>query len=442
MMGRKKAEDLSMKSCASSTKDSASGHISAVTLAFAISILGLLVTQGANAQTFTKIHDFTGPDGKLPVGTLTMDAGGNLYGTTTSGGTNEHGTVFKLTRHGLSWIFTTLYRFTGGSDGFAPCGGVAIGPDGALYGTTSDSGCGADPDYCIYNQTCGTVFRLAPPPTFPPSVESPWIKTVLYRFTGGSDGLAPLSKVTFDAAGNLYGTTVMGGISNDTCNQVYGLDGCGTVYKLTHSNGAWIESVIFAFDLGENGVGGAPYSEVTFDTAGNLYGTVYFGANGNGYVYKLMPHGSGWLEYIVDTCLDASSYPTAGVVLDNSGNIFFVPQAAGYVEFYEISLLQRGWQCTDLYDEFWAGPYESLTMDSAGNLYGTDQFGTGQSGDVFEMQFIREGYWEFQLLHLFTGGSDGYLPKSGIVLGPDGTLYGETFQGGLDGWGDVFEITP
>ena len=392
----------------------------------------MVASRSAQAQTFTKIHDFTGSDGKLPVGTLTMDAAGNLYGTTSSGGINENGTVFKMTRHGSNWILTTLYKFTGGSDGWAPCGGVTIGPDGALYGSTSDSACYPDGQYCEYGQGCGTVFRLTPPPTRPASTMSPWIKTVLYHFAGGTDGTAPLSKVVFDSAGNLYGTTSNGGVHNDACDVSYGLMGCGTVYKLTHSNGGWTETILHAFNIGA-GEGAEPYSEVTLDAAGNIYGTTYYGPA----VYALSPSGSGGP---ITSC-GYGNNTTAGVVFDNAGNLFFAPQAAGYVEIYELMPIRNGWQCIDLYAEFWAGPYDSMIIDSAGNLYGTDQFGTGQNGDVFEMPLTDQGYG-FRLLYQFRGGDDGYGPKNGLVRGVDGTLYGETFQGGVDGWGVIFQITP
>jgi uncharacterized repeat protein (TIGR03803 family) len=408
-------------------KNAAAQGIPVVVLTIAISVVGMVASRSAQAQTFTKIHDFAGIDGKLPVGTLTMDTAGSLYGTTSSGGVNENGTVFKITRHGSNWILTTLYKFTGGSDGWAPCGGVTIGPDGALYGTTSDSACFADGQYCENGQGCGTVFRLSPPPTRAASAMSPWIKTVLYHFAGGTDGSAPLSKVVFDAAGNIYGTTTNGGINNYSCNNIYGLVGCGTVYKLTHSNGSWTETLLHEFNINEEGA--APYSEVAFDTAGNIYGTTYFGPA----VYELSPSGAGGA---LPSCGQGET--TAGVVFDGSGNFYYAPQETSYVEIYELRLIGGGWQCLDLYAEYWGGPYATLTIDSASNLYGTDQWGTGQNGDVFEYQ-QGDG---FKILYEFSGGWDGLQPKGGVVRGPDGALYGTTLSGGADGWGVIFQITP
>ena len=122
-----------------------------------------------------------------------------------------------------------LYSFTGSEDRAQPYGSLVFDSSGNLYGTTNfggDTNC---------NLGCGTVFKLSPG-------SSGWIKYLLYTFTGGSDGGEPDARVLFDAAGNLYGTTLLGGSINSACTS-----GCGTIFKLAHGSSGWTESIIYAF---------------------------------------------------------------------------------------------------------------------------------------------------------------------------------------------------
>ena len=144
-----------------------------------------VATQSAQAQTFTTLYTFTGgSDGASPYAGVTPDRAGNLYGTATLGGSKNCyfvgdsgcGTVFKLSHKGTGWIFSLLYGFTGGSDGWWPFTPVTLGPDGSVYGTTSYGG-GTG---CIAGNGCGTVFKLQPPPNFCRSVSCPWTKTGIY----------------------------------------------------------------------------------------------------------------------------------------------------------------------------------------------------------------------------------------------------------------------
>jgi uncharacterized repeat protein (TIGR03803 family) len=172
----------------------------------------------AQGQTLTVLHSFTGGgDGEYPEAGLTMDRAGNFYGTTSEGGPADAGVVFRLSRVGSGRVLTPLYSFGGGADGAYPYGGVVIGPDGGLYGTTSHGG----------QHGQGTVYRLRPSPVPCHTVICPWEETVLYSFTGGDDGANPgWGNLVFDRAGNLYGTTVYGGFG-----------GSGVVFELTPSNG-------------------------------------------------------------------------------------------------------------------------------------------------------------------------------------------------------------
>jgi uncharacterized repeat protein (TIGR03803 family) len=250
-------------------------------VATAIATLLIVAATPAHAQTLTVLYNFgNGPVGSEPDSGLIVDHTGSLYGTTYDGGTQDYGTVYRLSRAGSGWTVTPLYSFLGGTDGAYPVADVAFGPNGTLYGTTSGGG----------NGGYGTVFNLRPPASVCKTVLCPWTETVLYRFTGGSDGgfgnfpYGYADVLVFDRAGNVYGTTPNGG--------AYGY---GVVFKLTQSGGSWTESVLWSFTGGDDGAN--PLSGVIFDSAGNLYGTAESGGtHGEGVVYELSPSESGWTQ--------------------------------------------------------------------------------------------------------------------------------------------------
>lgn len=369
----------------------------------------------ATAQTFTVLHSFTGgADGSNPTAGLAMDAAGNLYGTASTGG-NGYGTVYKLTHRDGGWTFAPLYKFGGGTDGATPLAAVAIGSNGSLYGTTSSGGV-TD----CYGVGCGTVYNLTPPPTVPKSALTPWNETVLYRFSGSDGGNPQYGTLTFDAAGNLYGTTLQGGAFD-----------AGTVYELTHSNGGWAQSILYSFTQGEDG--GFPWSGVVFDRAGNLYGTTGSGGNpscnfpGCGVVYRLIPSGSGWAEQILQTFGGDGYYPIGGVTFDSSGNLFGTttgsPGQSG-ATVYEISST-TGYSVIYTFD-YVAQPYNSLTIDASGNLYGTTSTAYGL-GNVFKLSHSNGG-WLYTSLHDFTGGADGAEPYGSVILDAQGHLWHGLFR--------------
>jgi uncharacterized repeat protein (TIGR03803 family) len=220
------------------------------------------------------VHRFKGSkDGAYPVGVI-FDVVGNLYGTTTSGGSTGCvvgcGTVFKMTPNANdSWTEHILYRFKGGTHGSGPTQ-VVFDPAGNLYGTTlegGNSGCGGF--------GCGTVFELSP------ESEGGWKAQLIHEFKG-ADGAQPFGGLVLDGAGNLYGTTFEGGAG---C----GSTGCGTVFELKESGGKWREIVLHRF-APRQGDGSAPVAEPILDTAGNLYGTTSEGGPFNfGTVFEVTP---------------------------------------------------------------------------------------------------------------------------------------------------------
>lgn len=422
--------------------------------ALSAAVLFLLATvafQSAQAQTYTVIHKFSnGGDGATPQSGLTMDAGGNFYGTTSFGGYQGDGfcqtdggcgVVFRLSRRGTGWVVEGLYQFVGGSDGDAPLARVVFGPDGALYGTTQSGGNGG----CTEGSGCGTVFRLTPHPRPCPRFSCPWIETVLHAFTSGSDGELPyFGDLTFDTAGNIFGTTVEGGVHNQ-----------GTLFKVSQQDGSWTENVAYTF-----GGGPAQYPEsgIVFDSAGNIYGTAGGGSPyDDGLTYELQPLQGGWTESTLYTFTggDNGAGPGGALIFDRMGNLYGATVSGGPGTnggtVYELVRSDTGWTLTTLTGIFGGsgGPNGSLTMDAAGNLYGTTYSdGTYGYGSVFKVAPQQDGTWLLTDLYDFTGLDDGRWPVGSVVIDASGNLWGTASRGGDRtrcshlGCGVIWEITP
>jgi uncharacterized repeat protein (TIGR03803 family) len=240
-------------------------------------IMVLVFAPGAwGASRYRTLYKFSGGSDGDQVASLIFDAIGNLYGATPVGGAYGSGTVFKLAPNGdRRWTETVLWSFScDGGGGCFPLGGLTIDPSGNLYGTTNNGGV-----FC----NCGTVFKLSSNPN------GSWTEIVVHSFNdNGKDGYDPRSSMIFDKMGNLYGTTTGGGVHD-----------IGTVFELTpNGDGSWKERVLHSFD-GKDG--DAPLAGLTFDIAGNLYGTTFFGgADDNGTVFRLSPNGRGsWAESVL-----------------------------------------------------------------------------------------------------------------------------------------------
>lgn len=376
--------------------------------------------QAAQAQTFKVIHTFSGLDGANPTAGVTMDAAGNLYGTTFGVGPIA-GTVFELRHVGSSWLLAPSFDFQTFSDGADP-DGVIIGTNGSIYGTTRSGG-GAP---C----QCGIVFKLRPSP-----MRRPRMKTVLHRFTGNLDGSSPSGGLVADPAGNLYGTTIDDG---------GGAGGVGAVYEMTQSNGSWTESIIYGFAV-NNGDAEHPYGGVIFDSAGNLYGTsAYGGAYGNGTVFKLTPSANGWTDTVLYSFQNSSDggHPYGNLVFDRSGNLYGESYSGGLDNagtIFELTPSGGSWTFQLLHSFGTDGPtLGGLIIDAAGNLYGT----TYEPGSVFRLT-PSGGGWTYSSLHHFTGGRDGAEPLGNLLLDSHGNLFGTTWAGGGAGsYGVVYEIMP
>lgn len=413
--------------------------------------LAIIATPTAQAQTFTVIHNFTnGGDGGQPVAGLTIDAAGNLYGTTYIGGAYNSGIAFELRHSGSGWVLTPLHTFGGvaRNDGACPWGRILLAQDGTLYGTTAGGG---QPTGCFVGNNCdtgcGTVFHLAPSLAAAKATVAPWNETVVHRFAGGSDGSSPSGALIFDQSGTIYGTTEFGGSTN-----------WGTIYKLMPSGSEWTESILHSFIyMTEDGA--APIGGVTFDQAGNLYGTTFYGGDlnceyaGCGVVFQLSPSGSSWIEQTLHAFNGGSdgAYSYGGVIIDPSGNLYGTANQGGTggggTVFDLTPVNGGGWNFNTLYTFLSlgggpSGPGDTPAMDAAGNLYGTTYLdGAYFFGAVFKLT-PSNGGWTYTSLHDFTGGSDGAGPISNVVFDVNGNLYGTTSEGGAYGYGVVWEITP
>lgn len=405
----------------------------------AVGMLALLVmafisfTGTMTAGTYKTLYEFTGyVNGHLPTGGLVFDKAGNLYGTTVEGGTGANaGVVFKLSPNSKgTWTETVLYRFTGGVDGGPPNGDLIFDGAGNLYGTTKGGGTGAN---------AGVVFKLSP------NSDGSWTDTVLYSFTGGADGRSPQAGVILDAVGNIYGTTAGGG-SN----------GNGTVFELSpDSSGTWTETVLYS--SGSSGPGDVPISKLTFDAAGNLYGTMAQCVSGcYGTVFKLSPNSNGtWTYSALHAFTDVRDgrYPV-NVIIDAAGNLYGVTTVGGDCGttgtcgiVFKLMPNSNGDWAESVIHRFYTEAYldvNPMSFDAAGNLYGTTfDGGFDNYGRVFELMPQSGGSWTYTVPRYFYG-KPSENPRGDLVFDKAGNLYGATFQcvSGSNCDGGIFEITP
>ncbi len=381
---------------------------------------------------FTILHDFTGnEDGGNPSGVAT-DKSGNLYGAARSGGSGN-GTVYKLVEAGSSWLLNTLYSFSGDANGRAP-NGVIIGRDGGLYGAAQGGLQNCDAGYC------GLIFDLRPAPFACRTSSCPWTERPLYQFAGPTDA-ADGGALVADPAGNLYGVSASGGaqqkgavfqltpsvagwsesilysftggsdgatpteviVGND--GTLYGAaasggaNGGGVIFRLSPSGGGWTETVLYDLPAIVDWAVSNPHSLIQ-DNAGNLFGAYQYWSNDyydyNGIVFMLSPSNGKWV----------------------------------YTE------LRKGDQAKDL--------FLNLIMDPAGNLWGAGGgvYGcAGSYGHGYIFKLTRASGWQYSTPLVFQGNVT--FPASGaLALDKQGNLYGTTASCGKNNKGTVWQFTP
>jgi uncharacterized repeat protein (TIGR03803 family) len=355
----------------------------------------------------TVLYSFTGgaDGGNVNAGVI-LDPAGNLYGVTTTGGSTSTGVIFKLDKSGVE---TVLYNFIGGPAGNGvggsfPFTGLVRDSTGNLYGTTQRGGAA----------NLGVVYRLDPSGH----------ETVLYGFIGPVDGSLPSSGVVRDLAGNIYGTTSLGGKAN-----------AGVVYRL---DPAGHETLLHTFTGGADGA--EPFAGLTLDRNGNLYGTTYQGgAFGYGVVYEIPAGGSEKVLYSFTGGPDGGN-PVAGVIADLAGNLYGPASTGGQWNAGVIYKLDPLGHETVIYNFTFGAdggdPRTALIRDAEGNLYGTTPFGGLNGGGVIYK--VNTAGYETTICS-FTGGADGGAPNS-LVFDLAGNLYGTAALGGTGYSGVVFKL--
>jgi len=365
-------------------------------------------------------------DAATPSG-LMQASDGNFYGTSTNGGLYSQGAFFKVTPGGVEKV---LYSFAGGaSDGTNP-EGVIQGKDGNFYGATGAGGIGPCPG------GCGIIFKITPAGA----------ESVLYFFTGGADGGSP-NDLLLGRDGNFYGAAALGGDMNGACSG----QGCGVVFRLTPSGTL---TTLYAFQGGLTD--GAEAAYVIQGSDGNLYGnTVYGGQSDNGTVFALT---LGGVETILHSFAGGNdgAIPFAPLTQGSDGNLYGTTQYGGtygngVIFTVHLAPLPAGTGNEAVLHAFAGTTTEganpvatALVQGSDGNFYGTTNSGgdpscAGGCGTVFK--WIPSG--TFSTLYLFGTGAGNVPPNpTSLIQGTDGNFYGTTSQGGGNGFGTVFKMTP
>lgn len=400
--------------------------------------LGMWLAAGAaSAEEFSPFA--FGPwAGEGPKSGVIVDPAGNLYGTTSAGGEHGQGAVFQLIPPSPDEAAWTQ-KVLQEFDG-----ANGANPMAALARDSAGNLYGTAAAGGVHQK--GTVFQLTPPV----DGVSAWTLKTLVAFDG-ANGAAPYGAVTLDADGNLYGTTRAGGRADK-----------GTVFQIMPplpGKTAWRRKTLVTF-YGPNGA--APMAGVTPDTAGNLYGTTSEGgSNDTGTVFQLSPPLPGKTVWRRKTLMTFSGFPSrngahpkAAVTLDSAGNIYGTTYKGGRKSVHGGTVYQltppippaSTWKRRILYS-FDGQPnvVAGVTLDAAGNLYGTtERVGLADHGSLYQLVAPAPGktFWKF-INRVDFLGSNGDSPTASLLLGPDGSFYGTTPHGnqGSD-YGTFFRYTP
>jgi uncharacterized repeat protein (TIGR03803 family) len=397
-----------------------------LTPAFAFGAILFVTASSAFAGSETVVYNFSAT-GSGAYAELVYN-GGRFYGTEYQGGSSKCapacGSVFELAPlAGGGWSYSTLFSFVGGSTGEHPYGKVVFDTAGNLYGAAATSTQGKH----------GVVYELTP------TASGPWTETIVQSLSAAVVG------PTIDANGNLYVVAPDGGVL-----------GRGGVSELTmNSDGTWSQTLLYSFTGKPDGQ--TPYGSLTFDTAGNLYGTTEIGgAHNRGSVYQLSHSPLGWSEKVMYS-FDAThgSTPEGPVNLDPDGNLYgpaFYGVAYGggtYNEgtVFKLTASSSGtWGIQVLHSFNFQGgdgyfPNQYLTPGGDGVFYGTTlDGGTFNRGTVYKLESGSNGQWTESIIYNF--GPNGQTPQSGVTLGPGNALFGATSYGGTSKTGVIYQVTP
>jgi uncharacterized repeat protein (TIGR03803 family) len=359
----------------------------------------------ANSGAITALASFNSTNGSNPYSSLVLDSSGNLYGTAYGGGASSDGTVFEVVAGSGTITALASFNYTDGAD---PLGGLVMDGNGNLYGTTSFGGGGSSE---------GTVFEVAKG-----SGQITMLAPMIYP-----GGVYPEAGVILDASGNLYGTTLYGGVG-------YG----GTVYKL--AKGATQTTTLASFSTN----GADPFGGMVIDSKGNLYGTTaYGGASDSGTIFEIAA-GSNTVTTLVSFGGITGQYPFGNLLMDGSGNLWGTASGGGLNGDGTIFELQSGQTAITMVASFsnttGTNPQCGLVMDSSGNMFGTTPFGGASGyGTIWELPARRAG-GIINTIASFNGTTQGANPFAGLAIDSSGNLYGATPYGGASGYGTVFEV--
>jgi uncharacterized repeat protein (TIGR03803 family) len=318
---------------------------------------------------------------------------------------------------------TVLHSFDG-TDGAYPSAGLIQATNGDLYGTTAYGGL-YDNTFCAPTD-CGTVFKITPSGTL----------TTLYSFclqANCTDGLFPQAPLIQATNGDFYGTTCLCG---DNSNEFY-----GTIFKMTPSGTL---TTLHSF----KDVGGDQPSGLIQADNGDLYGTTQYGGNGYGTVFKMTPGGT--LTTLHSFTGADGATPVAGLIQATDGNLYGTTDWGGAncdggVGCGTVFKITRGGTLTTLHifnGSDGSGVLAGLIQATDGNFYGTT-IGGGAAGYGTVFKITPSG--SLTTLYSFcsqTGCTDGGVPYAGLIQATDGNFYGSTLEGGANGYGTVFKITP
>jgi uncharacterized repeat protein (TIGR03803 family) len=381
-----------------------------------------------------------------------------------------------------------LHNFGAASDGTEPNGPLVVDSNGNLYGVTF----GGPGEYAY-----GLVFKLTP------QKNGSWSETILHAFAGGVDGAFPWGGLLLDRSGNLYGTlqgdvggaaqgvfeltpSLRGWTNNllytenagpgllfDSLGNLFGEIGSGESYsgaigELSPGASGWTYTQLYSF-CGQNGCPGGwnPFYPPTWDHQGNLWGTTWEGgigrptcaddAGGCGVIYAMTPNGDGtWTYHVLHRFASSpgdGQHPVAGLTIDAAGNFYGTTEDGGpygYGTIFKFAYRNGKWRANLLYD--FADPHQglypegTLALDEAGNLYGMAQGGPNSCGGlscgvVYRLAPQSNGTWKYTVLVNLSETTGGVLPFYSLTLDGKGHMFGVTSSFGQYGQGTAFEIT-